>query len=103
MTEREPVSYTGHDAVDNHQSKVGRITDVIYDQATATPRWVIVRTTMLPREHIAPIEGSYMADDGRVVLAHDRTTVKHAPTAPHDHVVDPELEAEAVRHYGLAA
>jgi hypothetical protein len=103
VTNPEPLAYTGHDAVDNHQSKIGTITDVIFDPATAAPRWAIVRPGIFAREHIAPIDGSYMADDGRVVLAFDRATVKHAPTPPHDHVVDRQLEAEAARHYGLAA
>jgi hypothetical protein len=56
----------------------------------------------LGREHVAPLDGSYVADDGRVVLGHNRATVKQAPTAPHDHVLTRELEAEVARHYGLA-
>jgi hypothetical protein len=101
--DHEHLNYTGHQAIDDHQSKVGKITDVVYDPATDSARWAIIRTSIFLRERVVPIDGSYMADDGRVVLAHDRATVKQAPTIAHDHVLDHRIEAEAARHYGLAA
>ena len=105
MPSLEPheLQYAHHEVVDDQQHKVGKITDVIYDIATEQPRWAIVKLHLLGREHMAPLEGAYITDDGRVVISHARDTVKHAPVAPHDHVLSTELEQEAARHYGLAA
>lgn len=94
---------TDHEVVDDHHVKVGKVTDVIYDETPgARPRWATVKMHAVGREHLAPLEGSYMSDDGRLVLAFDKERVKHAPTAPHDHVLSRELEQELVRHYALA-
>ncbi len=93
---------TGHEVVDDHSERVGKITDVIYDySAHPRPRFAIVKLHALGREHVAALAGSHQSDDGRVVLAYDRSTVKHAPKAPHDHVLTPELEAEVVSHFDL--
>lgn len=105
MPSLEPheLQYTHHEVIDDHQQKVGKITDVIYDLETEQPRWAIVKMHVFGREHVAPLDGAYVTDDGRVVISHDRNTVKQAPIAPHDHVLSRELEQEAARHYGLAA
>jgi hypothetical protein len=95
---------TEHEAIDDHQMKVGKITDVIYDDSPESrPRWATVKMHTIGREHIAPLSGAYMSEDGRVVLPCDRTKVKHAPVAPHDHVVSRELEIDLTDYYGLDA
>lgn len=94
---------TDHEVVDDHHVKVGKVTDVIYDESPgARPRWATVKMHTLGREHLAPLEGSYLSEDGRLVLAYDKDKVKHAPTAPNDHVLSRELEQELVRHYALS-
>ncbi len=89
--------------VDDHLEKIGKVTDVIYDPAASgRPRWATVRTGALGGEHVAPLDGAYTSEDGRVVLPSDRGTVKRAPTAPHDHIFTPEVEAELAAYYHLS-
>jgi hypothetical protein len=91
-----------HEAVDDHQVKVGTITDVIYDASPeARPRWATVKMHAVGREHIAPLVGAYVSEEGRVVLPCDRAKVKHAPTAPRDHVLDRDLEIDLTAYYEL--
>lgn len=94
---------TDHEVVDDHHQKVGKVTDVIYDESPAAhPRWATVKMHMIGREHLAPLEGSYLTDDGRLVLAVGKETIKHAPVAPPDHVLPRELEEELKRHYAMS-
>lgn len=94
----EALNVTGHEARDEHGVKLGTVTDVLFD-TEGTPRWAVVDPGLLHRPHYAPLEGAYQTEEGNVVLAVDNATVKHAPLAPRDHVLTPEIEAKLVEHY----
>lgn len=52
--------------------------------------------------HYVPVSTGYLTDDGTFVVPYEKRTVKSAPKAHGDHVLDSELEAELAEHYELA-
>jgi hypothetical protein len=97
-----PLTLTDRKALDDHLAPIGTVTDVIYDSEQAMePRWAIVKTGKLGGERPAPLEGSYVADSGDLVLQFDRDTIKHAPKVPHDHVLTRRDEDEIAEYYDI--
>jgi len=92
---------TDHEVVDRHNHHVGKVTDVIFDDRDFRPRWTTVKTGVLRGEHLAPMEGAYVSDDGVLVLPCDKETVLQAPKPPRDHVLTPDLARQAAQHYAL--
>ncbi len=90
--------WTNRPVVDEHHDRVGKVTDVIFDDTGREPQWAMVKTGLLS-ERLAPLEGAYMAEDGAIVLPYDQQTVKHAPKAPRDHVVTPAVAREATEYW----
>ncbi len=99
--QRDP-SLTGHAVVDVRQDKVGKVTDVIFDQSGA-PQWAVVRTGILSGEHFMPLHESYMAQNGRLVVPLDKDTIKRSPRAPRDHALTLATRHALRDHYGVAA
>lgn len=93
-------SYTGHDVIGSDGESIGKVTDVIYDDGSNDPAWLVVKSGLLRSEHYAPVEGSYTTDDGSIVVPFDKQWVKAAPTATGAHVMDSTLQHELTGHYG---
>lgn len=93
---------TDHEVVDRHNHHVGKVTDVIFDDRDFQPRWTTVKTGVLRGEHLAPMDGAYVSEDGVLVLPCDKETVLHAPKPPRDHVLTPQLAQEAASYYSMA-
>lgn len=98
FTEVDSMRATGSVAVDQHGSKVGKVSDVVYDE-TGHPEWLFVDRGLLHRERVVPVDGAYRTADGDVVIPMDKSEIMHAPPAPKDHVVTRELEAELQQHF----
>lgn len=99
----EPTpALTDHEVVDEHNIHVGTVTDVIFDDRSFQPRWATVRTGFLRGEHLAPLVGSYLSEDGRLVLPYEADRVRHAPKPPRSHIMTAELTSDAEHHYALA-
>jgi hypothetical protein len=97
------ASFTGHVVVDSHLHKIGTVTDVIYDGSDDAPRWAVVKTGMLSGEHYMPLdERAYVDNDGRVVATIDKTMVRNAPRAHHDHVLDRDASRELCDYYDVS-
>jgi hypothetical protein len=94
---------TDHEVIDERRSKIGTVTDVLYDASDATPRWATVSLGLFSGEHYIPLSDAYQAEDGRVVVPYDKSTVKRAPKANRDHVLTPDVEDELRRYYGVAS
>lgn len=90
----------GHVMIDDRQQKLGTVSDVLYDER-GDARWAVVDPGPLRSEHFVPVEGSYVADDGTVVVPYGKDQIKAAAKAPKDHVLEPEVERELVEHYEL--
>ncbi|MEP1124067.1 MAG: PRC-barrel domain-containing protein [Ilumatobacter sp.] len=93
-------SYTGHEVIGSDGETVGKVTDVVYDDTTNQPTWLVVKPGFLRAEHYAPVEGSYTTEDGNIVLPFDKQWLKAAPVASGDHVMDSGLQRDLVHHYG---
>ena len=93
-----PTNLTGHPVVDDHQEKVGTVSDVLYDEE-GEPRWAVVDPGVMRAEKFVPVEGSYLSEDGEMVIPYSKDQVKHAPKAPRDHVLDSRTEVVLEEHY----
>ena len=94
---------TGHAVFDAHLQRVGTVTDVLYDEREQVPRWAIVKTGVIGGEHFVPLAASYVDQDGRLVVPHDKARIKRAPRAGRDHVVTREVALELRDYYSVAA
>lgn len=98
--------YTGHVVADEHGHEVGRVVDVIYDDATGDlsgadrrPDWLVVDLGLLRGSHYMPVAGTYRTDDGTIITPWGRDLVKAAIKASGDHILDREQREALVRHY----
>jgi hypothetical protein len=89
---------TGHPVVDDHHEKVGVISDVLYDD-DGVPRWAVVDPGVMRAEKFVPVEGSYLSQEGELVIPFAKDQVKHSPKAPRDHVLDSRTEHVLEEHY----
>jgi len=96
-----PTAYVDRDVIDPAGEKLGKVADVVPDTRTLEPRWLVVTSGVLKHAHFVPVEGSFTAEDGAIVVAYDKETVHHAVKANRDHLLTPEDEHELVTHYGL--
>jgi len=95
------TSLTGHPVLDDHHTKVGTISDVVYDES-GSPRWAVVDPGPLRSEKFVPVEGSYLTESGEIVIPYGKDQVKHAPKAPRDHILDRETEHVLEEHYEVS-
>ena len=101
ITPGEPVSYVGLTAQDEHGEKIGEVSDVLYDESTQRPEWLVVNPGTLRAEHFVPTEGAYTTDEGAVVVAYTKQMVKEAPKASGDHVITHDVEHELREYYAV--
>jgi hypothetical protein len=94
---------TGHAVFDNQLRRVGVVTDVLYDERVQLPRWAVVKTGAVRGEHFVPLAASYVDQDGRLVVPHDKASIKRAPRAGRDHIVTREIALELRDYYNVAA
>ncbi|MGB0111847.1 MAG: PRC-barrel domain-containing protein [Ilumatobacteraceae bacterium] len=94
--------FRGHDVVDTENRLIGTIEDVIYDVA-GEPTWAVVDLGLLHSSHYLPVAAGYLTDDGNFVVPYDKRTVKSAPRAPRNHVMEPDTEIELQNYWELAS
>jgi len=91
---------SGHEAFDDQHEKVGKVTDVLYDES-GSARWAVVDPGLLPRERYVPVDGAFMTESGEVILAYSKDAVKTARSASRDHILDPVVERALEEHYAI--
>ena len=101
--ESAPVALAGHTVVDAQLERVGKVTDVLFDDRAAGPRWAVVKTGILGGEHFVPLDHTYVDSEGRLVVALNKSNIKRAPRVPRDHVLTPETQRQLRDYYGIAA
>ena len=99
VTPSEPISYMGLIAHDEQGATIGSISDVVYDETTQQPQWLVVNPGTLRADHFVPVEGAYTTEEGNVVVAFTKQMVKEAPKATGDHVVTHDVEHELREYY----
>jgi hypothetical protein len=95
----EPITYMGLTAQDEHGATIGSVTDVVYDDLTEQPQWLVVNPGTLRADHFVPVQGAYTTADGNLVVAVTKQLVKEAPKATEDHVITREVEEELREYY----
>ena len=98
-----PEHQVGTKVVDTHGKDVGKVTDIFFDERTLQPRWVAVKVGGLfhRSQPLVPLDDTYLAEDGRLVVPFTLDTIRHAPQA--NSVPPTRREASIVaEHYGVA-
>ena len=96
-----PMLLTGRTVLDNRAAKVGKVTDVLFDDRG--PDWAVVKTGPLGGEHFAPLDRSYVDLAGRLVMPLEKREIRHAPRVGRDHVISSRERNELRDYYGVAA
>jgi uncharacterized protein (TIGR02271 family) len=82
--------------------KIGSVEQIYFDDDTGRPAWVTVNTGLFGSgTSFVPMADATVEGD-RVVVPHDKATVKNAPRVQDDRHLDRDEEAELYRYYGLA-
>jgi sporulation protein YlmC with PRC-barrel domain len=93
----------GHAVIDSHLQRVGTVTDVLFDEREQMPRWAVVKTGVVSGEHFVPLARTYVDQDGRLVVPHDKASIKRAPRARRDHILTREIARKLSDYYSMAA
>jgi uncharacterized protein YrrD len=96
------TQFLGHNVVDTHDEPVGTVTDVIYDKDAGAPAWLVVDPGLLRAARYVPVDRSYHAEDGSVVVPFDKRDIKKAPKATGSHILTSDVETDLIEHYGVA-
>lgn len=89
-----------HQVIDDHGDKVGKITDVLFDDE-GNPAWVVVNPGFFAGAHFVPLAPAYKSDDGALVVPYDKSMVKGSPRVTKDHVLTHKFEEDLKRYYAL--
>jgi sporulation protein YlmC with PRC-barrel domain len=102
MSNEPNAQFLGHHVVDTHDEQVGTITDVIYDQEAGKPTWLVVDPGIMRASRYVPVDRSYRAEDGSVVVPFEKRAITTAPKATGNHILTGEVESDLIDHYGVS-
>ena len=101
LNDRELSSAIGSTAYDPAGDKIGTVEHFFVDDRTGAPTWVAVTTGLFGTRHsVVPAHDAAFAD-GALRLNVARDAVKSSPQVPDTGRLDPAVETELRRHYGL--
>ena len=99
-------TFSGHDVLDDQNQYVGKVTDVIYQEAAGEvptePTWLVVDPGVLRTAHYVPAAGAYRTAEGAIVVPWDKEWIKSATKATRDHILSDEQLDELRTHYAMA-
>jgi len=99
-------TFSGHDVLDDQNQYVGKVTDVIYEEAAgqvaSEPAWLVVDPGVLRTAHYVPAAGAYRTAEGAIVVPWDKEWIKSATKATRDHILTEDQRDELRTHYALA-
>ena len=103
MISQEQVQQViGCTAYDSNGDKIGKVGQVYFDDVTGEPEWATVNTGLFgTSESFVPIRDAEFSGD-RLVVRHDKDTVKDAPNVGDDGHLSPEEERTLYAHYDVA-
>lgn len=78
---RVQSAYTGRKVIDKHGLDLGVVTDVVYDQHTQRPEYLVVSPGPLRRSRFVPVLGARELGDGGIVVPWDRAWFRLSPPA----------------------
>jgi hypothetical protein len=91
------LAHVGDGLHDRAGQKIGKITDVIYDDRTLEARWYVVKAGLLKGHHLVPVDAVRMSGD-EMAVPFGKELVQSAPKP--EGPVPTETEQEALlAHY----
>jgi hypothetical protein len=102
MSQQDLQAMVGSVLVDPGGERIGKITDVLVDEATKRPEWVAVATGLFGlKDSFVPMAGVHRSDapGDEFVSRFSKALVKDAPTS--EGALSPTEEDELYRHYGM--
>ncbi len=98
----DPQDLIGQSVVGNGGAKLGKVNNVLLDQATGQVEFASVRTGLFGmRESIVPLTQAASGPDG-LVVPYDEQQIKDAPNFDADHALSQEEERALYTHYGFS-
>ena len=101
MTVASEPTFMGSTVKDNTGTTIGRVRDVLFDGAMATPTWLVVKPGIFRAEHYVPTRDAYHTVDDEVVVPYNRDYVTSSPKASRDHVMSKNDRALLAQYFGL--
>jgi ribosomal 30S subunit maturation factor RimM len=99
----DQTTFTHAGVIDAEGNKLGVVSDVISDNNTLEPRWLVVDVGVLHTSHYVPASGAYRTVEGEVMVPFTKEIVKESPRVHKSHVISPDDERELIDYYGLTA
>lgn len=91
----------GTTAYDADGDKIGKVGQVYLDDSTGEPAWLTVNTGLFgSSESFVPVRDVDLSGD-RLVVGHDKDTIKDAPNVGDQGHLEPEDERRLYDHYGV--
>jgi uncharacterized protein (TIGR02271 family) len=95
-------AWIGHQVIDTAGDKVGKVSQVYFDEQSGQPEWLAVNTGMFSsKASFVPLQGA-KADGENLVISFDKAKVKDAPRVEEDAdgFLTPAEEQELYTYYG---
>jgi ferritin-like metal-binding protein YciE len=100
LTGTDIQQWLGAEAMDPFGQPLGRIAEVLRDQHSGAPEWLLLAEPDAPQGHPVPVAGAVPSGQRiRVVATADR--VAGAPLVPVGEDFDPQLKSRVASHYEL--
>ncbi len=98
----DPAQLNGVTVQDSDGGKIGKVTDVYFDDQTSKPEWAAVKTGMFGG-HVSLVPLANAQFDGEALkVPYNKDQVKNAPHQDPAQELSPQQEAEIFDHYGVA-
>jgi uncharacterized protein (TIGR02271 family) len=98
----DPAQLNGASVEGSDGSKIGKVTDVYFDDQTSKPEWAAVKTGMFGG-HVSLVPLANAQFDGEALkVPYNKDQVKNAPHQDPAQELSPQQEAEIFDHYGVA-
>jgi uncharacterized protein (TIGR02271 family) len=101
-SQEEVSGWIGNTVVDGSGGKVGKVSQVYFDDQTGQPEWLAVNTGLFKsRSSFVPLQGT-RTDGDQLVVGYDKDMIKGAPQVEDDGdgYLDPAEEQELYSYYG---
>lgn len=99
MTNSSDGGLVGRTVVDLRHEPVGKVVDVIFEEAGSDPKLAVVDPGLFRSSRYVPLDRFGRTGDGRIVVPYEAGVVRSAPKAPREHIVTRELEDRVAHHY----
>src|ERR1700712_1952181 len=103
ITTEVAQAVVGNTAFDNEGNKLGKISEIYFDDDTSEPAWVTVQTGLFgTKQSFVPLADASVGHDEDVTVGYSKDQIQDAPRVDADEHLSVEEEAELYRYYGLA-